>query len=368
VTGAWLSVYPGLSPGVWLSRRVERPAFPLGRPRCRLFGRAREGLWQALRALGPQDGDEVLIPAYHHGSEVETVIRAGYACRFFGGHHGVEPDEDELDTLVSERTRALYVIHSLGFTRDPARWRRWCDVRGLRLVEDAAQAWLSGWDGTPAGAVADISIFCLYKTVPTPDGGALHTAPDITVPPPVRRPGGASRALIRLHRNHLVARVGSLGRLRPNARLGHRRDEEPEQEFRAHSVATRPARSSLFLTARIDGQEVASRRRRHYHFLRDRLSEHVPAPFRSLDPAASPLAFPIEAEDKRGLLDHLARHGIVDGKLWMVPHPSLPRSGFEQATRLRRHLVGLPLHQGLREEDLERVVGAARAWFAGGGR
>ena len=167
-----LSVWPPLPPSVHLRRRRELP-FPLREEGCRLFALGRHALWHGVRALGLEPRDEILVPAYHHGSEVEALTRAGLACRFYGGSDGLQPDESELEALIGPRTRALFLIHYLGFPQELARWRRWCDERDLLLIEDAAQAWLAHCDGVPVGSVGDLAIFCLYKTYGVPDGAAL---------------------------------------------------------------------------------------------------------------------------------------------------------------------------------------------------
>ncbi len=68
-------------------------------------------------------------------------------------------------------------FHVLGFPRDAATWRRWCDDRGLLLIEDADQAWLATVDGQPVGSLGDLSIFCPYKTLPLPYLSAAVSRP-----------------------------------------------------------------------------------------------------------------------------------------------------------------------------------------------
>src|SRR5262249_21946437 len=188
MTPTRLDVWPPLSPQVYLHRPPARLPFPLAEPACRLFERARHGLWQGMRALGLGPDAEILVPAYHHGSEIEALVRAGLICRFYEGTETLEPDADELETLLDPRVRALYLIHYLGFPQDAPRWRAWCDERGLLLIEDAAQAWLASIDGRPVGSFGDLSIFCLYKTFGLPDGSALLSPAPRAGPPP-RRPG-----------------------------------------------------------------------------------------------------------------------------------------------------------------------------------
>ena len=65
-----LGVMPPLSLGVYARPPADRIPFPIDEPGCVLFERARHGLWHGLRALSLAGDDEVLVPAYHHGSEI----------------------------------------------------------------------------------------------------------------------------------------------------------------------------------------------------------------------------------------------------------------------------------------------------------
>ena len=159
-----------------MRRPLRRLPFPLEEPTCRVVAWARHGVWHGVRALGLQAGDAVLVPAWHHGSEVEALRQAGLDCRFYDSGPSLEPDPAEIDALVDSDVRALYLTHSLGFPRDARRWRAWCDARGLLLIEDAAQAWLATRDGHPAGSLGDLAVFCLYKTFGLAEGAALVSA------------------------------------------------------------------------------------------------------------------------------------------------------------------------------------------------
>src|SRR5207253_4133427 len=200
---------------------------PLAEPGCALFDRGRHALWHGLRELGLGSGDDVLVPAYHHGSEIEVLVRTGLTCRFYEADERLAPDEGELDDLCGPRTRALYLVHYLGFPQDAERWRRWCDERGLLLVEDAAQAWLASSGGRPAGSFGDLAIYCLYKTFGLPDGGALL----LRAPQP-RRNGSQPAGLGRLARRHaawLLERSPPLAELA--ARLERPAPYSPAEDF-----------------------------------------------------------------------------------------------------------------------------------------
>lgn len=362
-----LSVAPTLPASAWTWPRAATPAFPLGDDTCRLFSQSRQGLWQALSRLRPEDGDELLVPAYHHGSEIETVKAVGFLPRFYGGGDTLEPKEDELNALAGPATRGLYLIHPLGFAHDSPRWRAWCDQRAIALVEDGAQAWLSRREGVPVGTAADISIFCIYKTVGVPDGGVVRTSPAVgSVRPAPGAPGFEPLPVLRAHRRYLEQRIGRLARSRQPGPGDYQ--EDPDRDFAPTPHLFHASWASRYLACRVAGDETAARRRRNFCFLENRLGDHRSGAFGPLHEGASPLAFPVESDDKRGMLDHLARRGITGGAAWTVRHPLLPAAGFPLAANLRNRLVGLPVHQELREPDLEQIAEAAREWYAASGR
>ena len=351
-----LGVWPPLPPGAHVRRRRRELPFPLAEPGCALFSRARHGLWQGVRALGLHAGDEVLVPAYHHGSEIEALARAGLRLRFYEAHEGLAPLAEELDSLLAPSVRALYLIHYLGFPQDAPRWRAWCDERGLFLLEDAAQAWLASSGGQPLGSSGDLSVFCLYKSFGLPDGAALVCR----VPPRAgkRSSGRGLGALARRHALWLAARSGGL------ARIGSRFERDGEyvagEDFALGEPASAPSRATLFLLPRLADASAAARRRANYRVLLDELADLVPSPFGELPEGASPFAFPLEVPDKAGLLERLRRSGVHALDFWSVPHPALPADAFPGAAARRERGVALPVHQELRPSDLERVVTAVR--------
>lgn len=350
-----ISVWPPLPPGVYVRRPAERLPFPLAEPTCSLFARARHALWQGVQALGLAPGDEVLVPAYHHGSEIEALARAGLALRFYDATPTLAPDEDELESLLGPRVRALHLTHYLGFPQDAPRWRAWCDARGLLLLEDAAQAWLAARDGQPAGSLGDLAIFCLYKTFGVPDGAALVVrAP---APGPDSRPRLGLVPLARRHAAWLLAQADGLVRPAGNDR---ERDYSPEEDFTLGDPGAAPAAATLALLPRVVEEPAAGRRRANYRLLLDDLAEHVPAPFADLPEGASPFAFPVESDGKARLLTRLAGSGIAALDFWSVPHPSLPAARFPGAAARRARTLGLPVHQALDPDDVERIARAVR--------
>jgi perosamine synthetase len=352
-----LSVSPPLPPGVYTRPRAKHLPFPLEEPGARLFARARHGLWQGVRELGLGDGAEILVPAYHCGSEVEALLRAGLRCRFYEATDSLEPDQDELEELLDEKVVGLYLIHYLGFPQDVAHWRRWCDAQGLLLIEDAAQAWLATTGDRPLGSVGDMAIFSFYKSFGIPDGAAL-VAP--AGQPTREGNGGLGLGLLGrrhaawfLSRSRLLAEIGA--RVHPELEL-IRTPFDPASGFALGDPLSRPSATSAFLLPRVFDPAAVARRVANYERLLAELGDDVPPAFAHIPAGACPFAFPIDTTSKPETLEWLLRQGVRALDFWSVPHPSLPAERFPRAASWRARLVGLPVHQELTEQDLDRLA------------
>lgn len=353
-----LSVWPPLPPDVYVRRTTTLP-FPLRDPHCRLFALGRHALWHGVGTLGLRAGDEVLVPAYHHGSEVEVLVRRGLTCRFYEGSEELEPIESELDALVGQRTRALLLIHYLGFPQRMLHWRRWCDERGLFLIEDAAQAWLAQEGKTPVGRAGDIAVFCLYKTFGLPAGAALVSGAGGTRPS-----GGSIRDVLPIARRHAAwarARVPlpvrSIG---AHAWLTVNR----EADFALGEPTVQPGAGTSFLLDRLSAEAAVRHRRFNYKALLLRLPGATTPPFDSLPEGASPFVFPLDTERKHEVLRSLRAAGIHAFDFWSSGHPVADGERFEAVRRRRERTVGLPVHQELRPRDVERIAAAANEALA----
>jgi dTDP-4-amino-4,6-dideoxygalactose transaminase len=346
---------PPLPPAAWAGRRPADPPFPLDRPGCRVHQRARHALSRGAAALGLGPGDEILVPAYHHGSEVEALIAAGLECRFYEVGDGLAPDAGLLASLIGPRTRALHLIHYLGFPQDAGPWRDWCDEHGLLLIEDAAQAWLSSCTTRPVGSYGDLAIFCAYKSFGVPDGGLVVTRSGSAPAGPAGHRKLGVGAALGGNLKWLWQRLPQVGTApRPPIEAPY----DPAADFALGDPDSRPAVVTLGLLRRFDWQRARRLRRRNYEYLLARLPGTVEALFPKLPDGAVPFVFPVRTTAKRELLQRLSRRGVTAFDLWSVPHPTLPVADFPRARSLRASVVALPIHQELRPVDLDRVAEA----------
>lgn len=136
----------------------------------------------ALRALGVQPGDEVIVPAYTFIATASAVACMGGVPKFADVDpetHNVDPES--LREQVTEDTVGVIVVH---FGGRPVDFDAVLDVteeHDLFLVEDAAHAHGSEWRGEPIGTVGDVGTFSFQasKSVSSGEGGMVITDDDI---------------------------------------------------------------------------------------------------------------------------------------------------------------------------------------------
>jgi dTDP-4-amino-4,6-dideoxygalactose transaminase len=128
----------------------------------------------ALRGLGIGPGDEVITAANTCVATITGIVGAGATP--------VLADVDEetwtldrasAEAAVTERTRALLPVHLYGQCADLEPLADLARARGLKLIEDAAQAHGAEYQGKRAGAYGDAAAYSFY---PTKNLGAIGDA------------------------------------------------------------------------------------------------------------------------------------------------------------------------------------------------
>ena len=361
-TLAWRSLLPALAP--------RPPAvFPLDHlegDRASLHYLARNGIYHGLGAIGLGGGAVVLMPSYHHGVEVEAVRAAGCEVRFFGVGRDLVADLDDARRRA-DGARALYLIHYAGFAQPLDEARALCRERGLVLVEDCALSLLSrAPSGEPLGAAGDLSVFCLYKTLPLPHGG-------VAVGPAALPLGRRPPLLSTLHhvagslRAHAALERGPMP-LWDAARALARRSVD--RVVRAEQTGTRhldPAQLDLGVSAlverlltRIDADGIVVRRRRNYRRLLDALGDERRAVAGPLAAGACPLFFPLLVADKAAARARMEQSAIECVDFWSDGDPACDAALFADTAWLRRHVLEVPIHQDLDDESLDQVARAVK--------
>jgi dTDP-4-amino-4,6-dideoxygalactose transaminase len=128
-----------------------------------------DALWLALAAAGIGPGMAVVTTPFSFFASVSAILRAGATVVLAD----IEPStfnlnpnavEAVLNETGNRNIRAILPVHLYGQPADWTSFSRLGKERGLKLIEDAAQAWGAEWQGVKAGTLGDAAAFSFYPT------------------------------------------------------------------------------------------------------------------------------------------------------------------------------------------------------------
>ena len=134
------------------------------------------GLHLAYVHLGIGPGDEVIVPAETHVATAHAVEITGARPVFVDADPATgNIDVDAIEAALTDRTRAISVVHYPGLPVEMDRVNRLAQPRGLFVVEDCALAVGASFDGVACGLLGDIGVFSFYpvKHMTTAEGGMV---------------------------------------------------------------------------------------------------------------------------------------------------------------------------------------------------
>jgi dTDP-4-amino-4,6-dideoxygalactose transaminase len=298
----------------------------------------------ALMACGIGPGDEVITVSHTAVATVAAIEMAGATPVFAD----IEPDyytldPAKLDALIGPRTKAVIPVHLYGQCAELEAICRIARGKGLRVIEDCAQAHGAQYGGKTAGSFGDIGCFSFYPTKnlgAVGDGGMLITsdaelAERIRL---IREYGWARRyvsdikgvnsrldelqaAILRVKLRHLDAQTASRGRI-------------------ALAYTAGLADSGLTLPANRPGSS-------HVHHL-----------------------YVVRNDRRDALQQYLVSAGI--GALVHYPVPVHLQPAYENRLRgsddmaetekAAREVLSLPMYPELSDSEVESVILAVREW------
>jgi len=135
-----------------------------------------DALWIAFRLLGIGKGDEVIVQGNTYIASVMGITINGAVPVFVepDDHFGI--DVEKIEEKITDRTKAILVVHLYGMATKMDRIVELCRNYGLRLVEDCAQSHGACFDGKMTGTFGDVGCFSFYPSKNLGafgDGGAV---------------------------------------------------------------------------------------------------------------------------------------------------------------------------------------------------
>jgi dTDP-3-amino-3,4,6-trideoxy-alpha-D-glucose transaminase len=313
-----------------------------GAGHCIGVGNGLEAISLLLRAYGIGAGDEVVVPAHTFVATWLGVSETGATpVPVAVDEATANLDPARIAAVLTPRTRAIMPVHLYGQPADMDSVRELAADRGLRVLEDAAQAHGARWRGERTGNLADGAAFSFY---PGKNLGALGDAGAITC----EDDGVAERC--RALRNYGSPRKYVHETIGVNSRL---------DELQAAVLRVKLAHLDRWNERR---RVIAGR------YLRE--LEGVALP-RVQDGAESVWhLFVIRAPDRDGLARRLSAAGVETLVHYPVaPHETGAYAGLATdpdqvaaAARLARTVLSLPIGPHLGDADVGRVIAAVRTW------
>ena len=166
----------------WITTGPKNQAFEAllseyfgGRP-VRTFNSGTCTMEIALRIAGIGPGDEVITTPISWPATANVIIETGATPVFAD----IDPvtrnmDLDKLEAAITPRTKAIIPVYLSGLPLDMDRLYAIAHKHNLRVVEDAAQAIGSLWNGKRIGSFGDFASFSFQanKNITTGEGGCL---------------------------------------------------------------------------------------------------------------------------------------------------------------------------------------------------
>jgi dTDP-4-amino-4,6-dideoxygalactose transaminase len=135
-------------------------------------------LEMAAILAGLKPGDEVIMPSFTFVSTANAVVLRGATPVFVDIRTDtLNIDETLIEAAITERTRAIIVVHYAGVCCEMDAIAAIAQRHGLLVIEDAAHAYLANYRGRPAGGLGDMGAISFHETknITSGEGGAFTT-------------------------------------------------------------------------------------------------------------------------------------------------------------------------------------------------
>ena len=125
----------------------------------------------ALAALGVGPGDEVIVPSYSFIASSFAAVQAGAIPVFADVTEEHTLDPKCIEPLITERTKAIIVVHLYGGVADMGPIMEIAKKHNLYVVEDCAQCFGGTFGDKKAGMIGDVGCFSFCQSKHFTTGG-----------------------------------------------------------------------------------------------------------------------------------------------------------------------------------------------------
>lgn len=317
----------------------------------------------ALVSMGVGAGDEVICPSLTFVAGANSVLAAGAKPVFadISGLDDLNISPASVESRVTNRTKAIQVMHYGGHPADMDAIMSLARKRGLKVLEDCAHSPGAGKNGWKCGAVADMACFSFFsnKNMTTGEGGMVTTNEEALA--------SAARAL----RSH------GMSTLTWDRHRGHAYSYDVTAA--GYNYRIDEVRSALGLSQLAKLEKWNLRRKELSRIYREEI-RRIPGlsvPFGDDEDSACHLMVVVlpKGTDREALMSFMKEKGIQTS----IHYPPIHSFSFYRGlygnldkelpltTGAGARLLTLPLYPGLPPDDIRTVTGALKAFFAAKG-
>jgi len=298
----------------------------------------------ALRALGIEAGDEVITVSHTAVATVAAIETAGAVPVLVDvGPRFYTLDSDQLENVLTLRTKAVIVVHLYGQSADLDAIGRFCEKHQLALIEDVSQAHGAKWKGERLGSIGHIGCFSCY---PTKNLGAIGDAGLVTT--------NDTRLAEKIR---MLREYGWQGRISLFAGRNSRLDEL----------------QAAILRVKLHYLDADNEKRRK---LAKRYTDRLHCEGVQLPEVRSGAEhvfhlYVLQTRDRSALLRCLNKQGIQAGVHYPVPVHLQPAymgririsEDMSVTEKLAQKVLSLPMYPELSENNIERIVDVLGSYF-----
>lgn len=321
----------------------ERFAAYTGAKYCVSVANGLEALQIAVHLLGIGEGDEVIVQGNTYIASVMGITMNGATPVFVEPDACYQIDADKIEACITERTKAVMVVHLYGHVADMEKITAICKKHRLKLIEDCAQSHGACFRGKMTGTFGDAGCFSFYPSKNLGafgDGGAIVTDDEaLAREAKIYRNYGSEKR----YYNKVVGTNSRLDELQAgllNVRLSHMGEITKERRELAARYQERLKQELISLPMEREGTENV------WH------------------------QFVIRCDRRQELIDYLSQKEIGTIIHYPIP-PHLAeaytylghkKGDFPITERYADTVLSIPMYTGMRREEQDYVIEAVNAF------
>jgi dTDP-4-amino-4,6-dideoxygalactose transaminase len=148
----------------------------MGTKGCVATGSGTQALNTVVEAMGIGPGDEVITSPYTDmGTVASILVSRALPVLADIDRESFQLDPDDVERKITGNTRAIMPVHMMGQPCNMERIMAIAKKHNLRVIEDACQAHLAGYQGKMTGTIGDAGCFSFQssKTIACGEGGGI---------------------------------------------------------------------------------------------------------------------------------------------------------------------------------------------------